>query len=174
VLLLDEPLAALDALTRIQVCSELADELAELALPALLVTHSFEDATILADRVGVIDHGRVVQLDRPDELLRAPATSTVAALTGANVLPGTAVPADGGSVVTLDGGGRLLRDPRLGPGRRRGLPLGARARRPRRSRDPRRRPRHPPRSRHASRPRAPRHRNDFPRATAAASSRARR
>ncbi len=58
VLLLDEPLSALDAHTRGVVRAELAELLAELRLPTLLVTHDFEDAAALADRVGVIVEGR--------------------------------------------------------------------------------------------------------------------
>ncbi len=108
VLLLDEPFAALDAITRVAIRDELGDELRELGLPALLVTHAFEDATALAARVGVIDRGRVLQLATPAELLRSPVDATVAALTGANVLDGTATRvASGGSTVELSGGGRL-------------------------------------------------------------------
>jgi ABC-type sulfate/molybdate transport systems ATPase subunit len=107
VLLLDEPFAALDAITRGQVRDELSDELAALRLPTLLVTHAFEDATALAGRVGVIDRGRLLQLATPAELLRAPADATVAALTGANVLDGTATPHGSGSTVRLREGGQL-------------------------------------------------------------------
>jgi molybdate transport system ATP-binding protein len=107
VLLLDEPFAALDAITRGEVRDELADQLANLRLPSLLVTHAFEDASALAGRIGVIESGILVQLAAPAELLRNPATATVAALTGANVLDGTATPARFGSTVALPGGGRL-------------------------------------------------------------------
>jgi len=107
VLLLDEPFAALDAITRVEVRDELADQLAGLRLPAVLVTHAFEDASALAERIGVIETGVLVQLASPAELLRNPATATVAALTGANVLDGTATPARFGSTVRLPGGGQL-------------------------------------------------------------------
>jgi molybdate transport system ATP-binding protein len=107
VLLLDEPFAALDAITRSQVRGELGTLLAGLSLPALLVTHSFEDAATLARRAGVMDRGRIVQLGPPAELVRQPCSATVAALTGANVLTGTAVPSSGGVVVHLAGGGEL-------------------------------------------------------------------
>ncbi|HEV7754109.1 MAG TPA: ABC transporter ATP-binding protein [Baekduia sp.] len=90
VLLLDEPLAALDAHTRAVVRDELADLLAELTLPAILVTHDPRDATALADRVGVIVDGELRQLGAPQELLDAPADPFVAAFTGANVLHGLA------------------------------------------------------------------------------------
>jgi ABC-type sulfate/molybdate transport systems ATPase subunit len=107
VLLLDEPFGALDALTRRQVREELAGVLPELALPTLLVTHAFEDATVLAQRIGVIDHGRLVQVGTASELLHAPAEVKVAALTGANILQGVAAPSGAGSAVRLSGGGEL-------------------------------------------------------------------
>ncbi|MCW3004773.1 MAG: transporter ATP-binding protein [Conexibacter sp.] len=88
VLLLDEPLAALDAHTRAAVRDELADMLAELALPAILVTHDARDATALADRVGVLVDGELRQLGTPRQLLDAPADPFVAAFTGSNVLHG--------------------------------------------------------------------------------------
>jgi ABC-type sulfate/molybdate transport systems ATPase subunit len=91
VLLLDEPLSALDAHTRTAVRGELAELLAELALPALIVTHDHRDAIALADRVGVLVDGRLRQLAAPGELLRAPADPFVAAFTGANVVDGVAV-----------------------------------------------------------------------------------
>jgi molybdate transport system ATP-binding protein len=106
-LLLDEPFAALDAITRDQVRAELADLLPTLALPALLVTHAFEDATALADRIGVLDRGEIVQLGPPAELLHGPASALVAALTGANTLAGVAQSAPFGSIVRLEGGGEL-------------------------------------------------------------------
>ncbi len=107
VLLLDEPFGALDAITRQQVRDELADVLPRLGLPTLLVTHAFDDATALAQRIGVIDHGRLVQLAAPKEILRTPANAMVAALTGANVIPGIAALARSGSTVRLQGGGEL-------------------------------------------------------------------
>ncbi len=107
VLLLDEPFGALDAITRRQLRDELAAILAELELPTLLVTHAFDEATALAHRIGVIDRGRVVQLAPAAELLRAPANVMVAALTGANVVPGEATRTPAGSTVRLAGGGTL-------------------------------------------------------------------
>jgi ABC-type sulfate/molybdate transport systems ATPase subunit len=107
VLLLDEPFAALDTMTRQQVRSELDQLLAELALPSLLVTHSFDDAAALAQRVGVIDNGRLVQLTTPSDIVGNPANAMVAALAGANVWAATAVPTATGSVLRLAGGGEL-------------------------------------------------------------------
>ena len=107
VLLLDEPFGALDAITRRQVRDELADLLTELKLPTLLVTHAFEEATALAERIAAIDSGELVQLATPGELIAAPANVMVAALTGANVIEGTATPTPSGSTVRLRGGGEL-------------------------------------------------------------------
>ncbi len=94
VLLLDEPMAALDPHTRLGVRAELHDFLRELALPTLLVTHDFEDAAALADRIGVMADGRLRQIGPPGELLGTPADAVVAGFAGANVLSGTASPAD--------------------------------------------------------------------------------
>ena len=106
VLLLDEPLSALDAHTRGVVRGELAELLSDLRLPTVLVTHDFEDAAALADRVGVMVEGRILQLGSAAELLAAPADAFVAGFTGANLLPGTArAGADGLTEVVLDAGG---------------------------------------------------------------------
>jgi molybdate transport system ATP-binding protein len=107
VLLLDEPFGALDAITRQRVRDELVDMLAVLRLPTLLVTHAFDDARALASRIGVLEDGRLSQLETPAALVAAPATVTVAALTGANVLDGTAIRRSDGAVIHLDGGGTL-------------------------------------------------------------------
>jgi molybdate transport system ATP-binding protein len=105
VLLLDEPLSALDAYTRAHVRGELRDLLRELALPTLVVTHDFEDAAALADRVGVIVDGRVLQVGSPGELVAAPADAFVASFTGATLLAGVAQPGpDGLTAVALDAG----------------------------------------------------------------------
>ena len=105
VLLLDEPLSALDAYTRAHVRSELRELLQELALPTLIVTHDFDDAAALADRVGVLVDGRLLQVAAPSELVAAPADPFVAGFTGANVLRGIASEGpDGLTVVALDAG----------------------------------------------------------------------
>jgi molybdopterin-binding protein len=89
-LLLDEPLAALDAHTRTTVRGELRELLRELGLPAVVVTHDFEDAAALADTVGVLVEGRLRQVASPAELVARPADAFVGSLTGANLLHGTA------------------------------------------------------------------------------------
>jgi molybdate transport system ATP-binding protein len=106
VLLLDEPLSALDARTRAGAARELAAVLREVDVPALLVTHDFAEAAQLGDRVGVIDAGRVVQVGTPSELAAAPRSAFVADFTGAVVLTGTARGGpEGLTKVELDGGG---------------------------------------------------------------------
>ncbi len=90
VLLLDEPMSALDANTRTAVRAELQELLRELALPTLLVTHDYEDAASLADKVGVVVDGELRQLASPAELVASPADGFVASFTGANLLHGIA------------------------------------------------------------------------------------
>src|SRR5439155_23374520 len=105
VLLLDEPMGALDPHTRAGVRAELHDLLRELRLPTLLVTHDFEDAAALADRIGVLSEGTVRQLGTAQDLLGSPADEVVASFAGANVLPGMAAAApDGLTVVRLAAG----------------------------------------------------------------------
>ena len=105
VLLLDEPMSALDPHTRGSVRAELHDVLRELALPTVLVTHDFEDAAALAERVGVLADGRLRQVGSPADLLGAPADPFVAQLAGANVLSGVGARAVNGlTAVLLDGG----------------------------------------------------------------------
>ena len=108
VLLLDEPLSALDTHTRAGVRAELRRILDRLDLPVLLVTHDFQDAAVLADRVGVLVDGRLLQVGTPAELIAAPSDSFVASFTGANLLSGRALPGPGGlTEVTLDDGSIL-------------------------------------------------------------------
>jgi molybdate transport system ATP-binding protein len=101
VLLLDEPLSALDARTRLTVRAELRRHLADYAGSAVLVTHDAVDAMALAGRVVVVEEGRVVQAGTPAEVSRRPRTDYVARLVGLALLPGTGR----GRAVDLDGGG---------------------------------------------------------------------
>jgi molybdate transport system ATP-binding protein len=108
VLLLDEPLSALDARTRAGAARELAGVLRDTEAPALLVTHDFQEAAQLGDRVGVVDAGRVVQEGTPSELAAAPRSAFVADFTGAVVLTGMAREGPHGlTSVELDGGGMV-------------------------------------------------------------------
>ncbi|HEV7775133.1 MAG TPA: ABC transporter ATP-binding protein [Conexibacter sp.] len=108
-LLLDEPLAALDARSAASAGRELAILLRELQVPAILVTHDFAEAALLGDAVAVLDAGRIVQRGSAAELAAAPASAFVADLTGAVVLRGHARrDTEGLTRVTLDGGGEVL------------------------------------------------------------------
>lgn len=102
-LLLDEPLAALDASTRLDVRSGLREHLHGFAGPTLLVTHDPLDALVLADRIVVLESGRVTQEGRALDVAQRPATDYVARLLGLNLLRGQAAH----GVVRLDGGGEL-------------------------------------------------------------------
>jgi molybdate transport system ATP-binding protein len=108
VLLLDEPLSALDAHTKIAVRGELQELLHEFALPTVLVTHDYEDAVSLADRVGVLVDGTLRQIASPQELVSHPADAFVASFTGANLLRGTAHKReDDLTLIELEGGGTV-------------------------------------------------------------------
>ncbi|HEY7397304.1 MAG TPA: ABC transporter ATP-binding protein [Gaiellaceae bacterium] len=97
VLLLDEPISALDAHTKATVRAELHELLGSLEIPALLVTHDFEDAAALADQVSVVVDGKLRQSGTVAELVARPADAFVASFTGANLLHGTAVQSANGS-----------------------------------------------------------------------------
>jgi molybdate transport system ATP-binding protein len=108
VLLLDEPLSALDAATKARVAVELSRTLASLRLPTILVSHDLEDVAGLADRVAVMDGGKIVQTGTTSELLQAPASGFVAAFVGANYFLGQARRAGRLTEIDLDGGGRIF------------------------------------------------------------------
>jgi molybdate transport system ATP-binding protein len=103
-LLLDEPLAALDAATRIEVRTELRRHLAGFDGARLLVTHDPVDAMVLADRLVVLEHGRVVQSGTPAEISRHPRSAYVASLVGVNLFRGRR---RGATRVELEAGGHL-------------------------------------------------------------------
>ncbi len=105
-LLLDEPLSALDVQTRAQVQGELKRHLAEFAGPSVLVTHDPVEALVLADRIVVIEAGRVVQDGTPTDITTRPATAYVARLVGVNLYAGRSEH----GVVHLDDGGWLTAD----------------------------------------------------------------
>ena len=104
VLLLDEPLSALDAHTKADVRSELQHLLAGLGIPVLLVTHDFEDAASLADRVGVLVDGELRQTATPAELVEHPRDPFVASFTGANLLRGRVEESGGTTRARLEDG----------------------------------------------------------------------
>jgi molybdate transport system ATP-binding protein len=99
-LLLDEPLAALDARTRLDTRAHLRRHLADHPGVTILVTHDPVDAMILADRIVIIEQGRVVQTGDAATVTRQPRTDYVARLVGLNLYRGHGA----GHVVTMTGG----------------------------------------------------------------------
>jgi molybdate transport system ATP-binding protein len=102
-LLLDEPLAALDAGSRAEMRRSLRRILQEFEGTRLLVTHDPVEALSMADRVLVLEEGKVIQSGSPDELRTRPGSRYVADLVGINLFSGRAH----GEVVTLDSGAEL-------------------------------------------------------------------
>ncbi|MCA1834148.1 MAG: ABC transporter ATP-binding protein [Actinomycetota bacterium] len=104
-LLLDEPLAALDVRARSEIRSLLRVTLAEFSGVALLVTHDPVDALTLADRVVVLENGRITQEGTPEEIRRTPRTPYAAEFAGLNLFTGALAPVDDGSglLTTPDG-----------------------------------------------------------------------
>ena len=83
VMLLDEPFAALDPLTRDRLQRSFVRIRRQLGLTAIFVTHDMLEALLLGDRVAVMRAGRLVQLGTPGQLLRAPADDEVERLMSA-------------------------------------------------------------------------------------------
>ena len=87
------------------------------AVPTVLVTHDYEEAATLADEIGVIDGGRIVQRGSAAELAAAPGSAFVADLVGSVVLAGRAGHlGDAGTPIALDGGATIFTTDRCGPG----------------------------------------------------------
>lgn len=91
-LLLDEPLSALDAPTRMQLRGELRSLLKQLALPSMIVTHDWAEALTLGDVMAVMHEGHVLQVGAPQEVFSRPANADVARVVGVEtVVQGTIV-----------------------------------------------------------------------------------
>jgi spermidine/putrescine transport system ATP-binding protein len=105
VLLLDEPLGALDVALRRQMQDELRDIQRRLGITFIYVTHDQDEALSMSDRLAVLRAGRVEQIGTPSTVYEQPATEFVARFMGAgNILPGTVVTADAaGGTVTVAG-----------------------------------------------------------------------
>jgi iron(III) transport system ATP-binding protein len=102
VLLLDEPLSNLDAKLRDHLRFELKQIQQQLAITAIYVTHDQTEAMALADRIAVMNQGRIVQLGTPWEIYRHPANSFVADFLGvSNILPCSVKSRDGSGSVTV-------------------------------------------------------------------------
>jgi iron(III) transport system ATP-binding protein len=89
-LLLDEPLSALDARVRVRLRGEIKDLQRRLGVTTIMVTHDQEEALTMSDRIVVMNHGRIEQVGTPAEIYREPATAFVADFIGAmNLMPAT-------------------------------------------------------------------------------------
>ena len=110
VLLLDEPLGALDLKLRRQLQVELKRVQVEVGITFVYVTHDQEEALALSDRIAVMNGGRIEQLGTPEELYDRPRTRFVADFIGTtNLLAGTVVSVAGdGAILELEAGGRCV------------------------------------------------------------------
>jgi putative spermidine/putrescine transport system ATP-binding protein len=118
VLLLDEPLSALDAKIRVALRHEIRTIQRELGITTIYVTHDQEEALSLSDRIVIMSEGRVEQIGTPFEIYNFPRTSFVASFVGTlNILRGRVADPAGGKIV-IDGqeviASRGLADARVG------------------------------------------------------------
>jgi molybdate transport system ATP-binding protein len=91
-LLLDEPLSALDVPTRVKLRDQLRALLKRLAIPTIIVTHDWEEALALGDRMVVIKDGVLLQSGTPQEIFNHPSNAEVAKIVGMEtVMPGVMV-----------------------------------------------------------------------------------
>jgi spermidine/putrescine ABC transporter ATP-binding subunit len=119
VLLMDEPLGALDKQLRLEMQLELKHLQARLGVTVIYVTHDQEEALTLSDRIAVMNRGRIEQIGEPTELYETPATGFVAQFIGeSNRLEGTIGTGDGGRPVLITRSGLRL------PARPGGAPVG--------------------------------------------------
>jgi putrescine transport system ATP-binding protein len=110
VLLLDEPMAALDRKLREETQFELMDLQARLGTTFVIVTHDQEEAMTVADRMAVMDRGRIVQVATPPEIYEQPQTRWVAQFIGdVNLIEGGVVEVKDSIAVIEDGAGRRFR-----------------------------------------------------------------
>jgi molybdate transport system ATP-binding protein len=105
VLLLDEPLASVDASARPELRDAIRDALADFEGPAIIVSHDPVEAMTLADRLALLERGRITQVGTPAEVRSHPKTRYAADLVGVNLFEGTLVPQPDGSglLETADG-----------------------------------------------------------------------
>ncbi|MBM4122071.1 MAG: ABC transporter ATP-binding protein [Nitrospira sp.] len=104
-LLLDEPLSALDAPTQSKLCGELRSLLKQLAIPSVVVTHDWAEALTLGDQMTVINEGRVLQTGTPQEVFSRPRDAEVARIVGVEtVVQGRVIDSSSGlSTIDVDG-----------------------------------------------------------------------
>jgi iron(III) transport system ATP-binding protein len=121
ILLLDEPLSNLDARLRLEMREEIRRIHAETKITTLYVTHDQKEALSLADRIGLMNQGRLVQVGTPRELYLRPVNPFVAAFLGdINLIRGRVVEQWEQTVAVETGVGRLVGTPTAGP-----LPVGS-------------------------------------------------
>ncbi len=112
ILLLDEPLSSLDAQLRAEMRIELVDILDRVGITAIFVTHDQEEALTIADRIVVMNRGRIQESGEPEDIYRTPTTLFGAGFVGAsNLLPGSVSATDGECVelaLDIDRGQRVL------------------------------------------------------------------
>lgn len=106
-LLLDEPLAAVDVGARPGLRAALREVIRSFEGPCVLVAHDPVDALTLADRVAIVEDGRVVQTGTPEDIRRAPRTPYAADLVGVNLFRGSLTPIEGGAGVLATGEGEI-------------------------------------------------------------------
>jgi multiple sugar transport system ATP-binding protein len=114
VLLLDEPLSALDARLRVEMRTEILRLHREISATIIYVTHDQVEAMTMSSRLAVMDKGKAVQVDRPKSIFMLPRNQTVATFIGTpamNIIPAAVVPAPGGLAVRFLGG-QFRIDPR--------------------------------------------------------------
>lgn len=104
VLLLDEPFSAVDPNTKDALMRELSGILSSYHVPVVYVTHDQLEAMEMADKIAVMNNGRIVQLDLPDVVFSSPKSKFVADFVGTrNIYQGEAIGEEGGSTVSLGG-----------------------------------------------------------------------
>jgi spermidine/putrescine transport system ATP-binding protein len=128
VLLLDEPLGALDLKLRKQMQLELKQIQQEVGITFIYVTHDQEEAMTMSDRLAVMRHGRIEQLGAPEDVYEHPATEFVAGFLGAsNLLDGELTSMNGAATVRLATGEVVVaEDPQLPPNVRSSVRVGVR------------------------------------------------
>jgi molybdate transport system ATP-binding protein len=108
-LLLDEPLSALDAPTRAKLCGELRMLLKQLAIPAVVVTHDWAEALTLGDIIAVMSAGQVLQVGPPQEVFSRPANAEVAQIVGIETVVQGQVVANDNGLATVSVNGVMLK-----------------------------------------------------------------
>lgn len=119
-IMLDEPLAALDHSLRVELQDELRTLLHQSEIPAIYVTHDQEEAIVVSDRLALLNEGRIVQCDRTENVFHYPSNRWAAGFLGmSNFLPGTVISIDPFKVHTECGilfPSGLSRKPEMHPG----------------------------------------------------------